>query len=207
MANEIVSCSKSNRFTVSIAVLLNKEYVWPFAKGYIEFLQNYSYYYNNLPTHKRANINRALFSISSMAISTMLLYATYALVGGDDDKKKLDNFWVASTIYQLSAIQTELFETTPFGWATFYLRSKRNIMASERSITDLAAFFYYTMLYPFQTDKQRNYQTGMYKGDSKAEIRLEKAIPLWRQIHNFEYLSATINYYHMYNPILNLVGN
>jgi hypothetical protein len=177
------------------------------AKGYIEFIQNISYYYHKLPSHERANVVRTLVSLTSMAMASVLLWATYGILGGDDDDELVKTWIASAVIYQLSAIQTELFETTRFGWATFYLRTKRNIMASERSLTDLASFFYYMFLYPFQTEEERYYQRGMYSDQLKMAVKLNKSVPLIRQIQTEMHLSSTINYYQMYNPIVNLIGN
>lgn len=179
------------------------------AKGYIEYLQNISYYYNKLPSHQKANVFRAVSQITSLCIASVLLYAAYAAMGSDDDDKKkaLNNWWVANTVYQLSSIQNELFDTTRLSWIPQYKRTRKSFMASERSLTDLASFMYYTMIYPFQDDKERTYQRGIYKGESKAMVHLKKSIPLVRQLQTGEHLSSTINFYQMYNPIYNLIPN
>lgn len=179
------------------------------AKGYIEYLQNISYYYNKLPSHQKANVMRAIAQISSLCIASVLLYAAYAAMGSDDDDKKkaLQNWWVANTVYQLSAIQSEIFDTTRLGWIPQYKRTRRNFMASERAMTDLASFLYYSMIYPFQDDKHRYYQRGIYKDESKAMVHLEKSIPLVRQLQVGSHLSNTISFYQMYNPIYNLIPN
>lgn len=175
------------------------------AAGYIEFLRNVSYYYNVLPKHQQANIRRSIANIFSMAIASCLLYLAYLAVGDDEDK--MAAWWAKYSIYLLSALQTEFFETTRIGWVTFYTRTKRNIMPAERSLTDLAKFFYYVMIYPFQSDEARVYQRGPYKDDYKAEVYLKKSVPLYRQIQTQQNLGNQISYYQMYNPLLNLIGN
>ena len=176
------------------------------AQGYMDYMTNISYYYNMLPKHEQQGVKRTLAQIAGIALFTSIIYAAYAGMGGDKEKDKYNNGVMANVIYQLSSIQSELIETTVIGWGSFYARSKKNIVPAERSITDLGGFFYYGILYPFRDDDQNLYQTGIYKGESKALVRLKKLTPGLRQIQTQQHLGNTISYYNMYNPVYNILG-
>ena len=134
-----------------------------------------------------------------------MLYGIYAALGGDDDKYK--TMWASNAVYQLSALQTDLMQTTALGWSTFYKRRKQYVAPAERTINDMISFLQYAIIYPFETPKERIYQRGIYKGKEKVDVYFNKIVPLARQIQTQTHMGSMISYYQMYNPLLNLWGN
>jgi hypothetical protein len=176
------------------------------AKGYIDFIGNVSFYYHMLPKHEQANVMRTLAQMIGIAMLSTALYAIYHGLGSDDDKDKYNNFLISNTIYQLAAIQTELTDTTMIGWGFFYKRTKQNVVPIERTLTDLASFFYYAFAYPFMNESDRYYERGIYKGETKVSVKFNKVVPGIRQIQNASHMSNVISFYQMYNPLYNVFG-
>ena len=179
------------------------------AKGYMDFLTNVSYNYNILPPHEQKNIRRSLVQIGGIALVSALLYgAARGLVNAkkkdNDDGFNLELEAWNNTVYTLYAVQNEMVDTTLAGWGSFYLRTKKNVAPIEQTIMNLSSFFYYGILYPFRTDKDNVYKTGVYKGQTKAVVAAKKVTPMLRQIQTQQYLGNTIQFYQMYNPIYNV---
>lgn len=173
--------------------------------GYMDFLGNVKFYYHLLPPHQQANVRRTIAQIAALTTFSTLIYAAMMAVGGGDDKKR---GWLANNaIYILSGIQSELYDTSAPGWLSFILRTKKNIAPAERTITDLTKAVYYTMVAPISLEQKRIYQTGIYKGESKAAVNWKKVIPGVRQLQTGQHLENTINYYQMYNPLYNAIGS
>ena len=138
--------------------------------------------------------------------TSLALFAVAKLAGADDDKKQ--GQLALLTIYELSRLQTDLMQTLPvLGWFSFYKQRKTNIVPAERTITDIARLMYYTTIYPFQDQDNREYQRGLYNGETKVSVVAKRLIPGVRQWQSQKHLGASISYYQMYNPMQNLLSD
>jgi len=168
-----------------------------------EFFSNIGFYYNMLSDHEQANIRRtAQFAVNATLITGALLLAGIAY---DPDKDK-DKFFKPRSwfIYQLAGLQTEYLDLIPvYGWATFYNQTKTSTVPMEMQLTNLAKLMKDMSAYPLQSEEDRLVKAGVYKGESKIKMDIEKATPILRQWHKEEYLSQSINYYGMFNIFVN----
>lgn len=172
--------------------------------GYMDFLGNVKFYYHLLPPHQQANVRRSIAQIAALTLFSTLIYAAMMAAGGDDDKER--GVIMNNIIYALSGTQSEIYDTTLPGWLAFIMRTKKTVAPAERTITDLTKAVYYTMVSPITLEQKRVYETGIYKGESKAAVNWMKVIPGLRQVQNMQHLESTINYYQMYNPLYNAIG-
>ena len=172
-------------------------------KAYGDFFHNYKFLYNNLSPVERANLKRTAYMFVNLTVITGLLF----LVGkgydpDDEDDSVLKPY--SSLVNLVSGLQTEYVDMLPYyGWAKFYKRTKQSTVPMERQIGSISNLIYDTFAYPWRDESERVYSRGMYAGQSKIGIDIEKSIPGYRQWHKQVYLNSSISYYGMYNPIVN----
>ena len=171
-----------------------------------EFFKNISFYYNMLSAHEQANIKRtAQFAANALLITGALFMAG---LGYDPDKDK-DKFFKPHSwfIYQLAGLQTEYLDLIPvIGWATFYKQTKTSTVPMEMQLVNLSKLCGDVAGLTYRSDADKLVKAGIYRGESKVKIDLEKSIPVLRQWHKEHYLSQSINYYGMFNPFVNSGG-
>ena len=146
--------------------------------------------------------------IANTVLTTVSLFIAGAAykAGGKEEKDKLFKP-LSWTVYNVASLQTEHMDLIPiYGWAQFYRRTKQNVVPVEKQIGDLVKLLYDITATPFRTYEQKVHKAGIYKGKSKIEIDLEKAIPMYRQIHKEMYMNSSIDYYNMANPIFNIIN-
>ena len=177
-------------------------------KAQINFLQNLKYEYALLNTVEKANVDRSIQFIKNTILTTAALFVAGAAykAGGADEKKKIFKP-LSWTVYNMASLQTEHMDLVPvYGWFMFYKRTKQNVVPVEKQIGDLTKLLYDITATPFRTEEQKVHKAGIYKDKSKIQIDLEKAIPMYRQVHKEMYMTSSIDYYNMANPIFNLVN-
>lgn len=168
-------------------------------QGYGTFLTNARVHWKELSLQDRQNAMRAVQNLANIVTVGGLLTLISALSGdGEDDEQ---TYAMALAIYELNAVFTETAEFVPvIGWAGTLTRTKQYTMASERVLFEWMKLAKLIGLYPLQDDYTRQYQQGIYKGQSKLFVSGMKNIPIVRQGHKFAYIPAYTSWYKLYNP-------
>lgn len=171
-------------------------------KTYLHFAKNIKFYYAMLTPTQKANVDRTIMFMTILTALTALTFAAGIGYGDDDEEEGKLRDWA---LYNLSGLQTEYMEVLPYyGWYAFYKRTKQSPFPAEKQLDGLIGLLENSIMYPIREDKENVYQRGQYQGKSKLEVSAFKAVPIARQIQKEMYLSASINYYGMFNPFVTL---
>ena len=170
-------------------------------------IENIKLEYAMLSEQQKGNVRSALQFMLNLAVISMVLFVAGGGFDKDKDKKKfgkIQSWW----INDFAGLQTEYMDVIPFyGWATFYSRAKQHPFPLEKTIGDLGKLMYDMGMYSFRTPEGRVYKSGVYAGESKIEIGLEKSIPIYRQFHKEKYMQQNINFYKQYNQAFNIMSD
>lgn len=176
-------------------------------KGFSDTLLHYKLNYNLLSNTEKANVRKGVQFIINTGIITITLFGAGLMYGGGDDEK--DKFLKPKSylVYNLAGLQTEHTDLIPFyGWIQFYKRTKQSAVPMERTLTDVGKLIWDTIGLTWRTPEEQIHKTGVYKGESKLHIDIEKAIPVYKQFHKNAYMTNSINYYNMNNWVYNVMN-
>lgn len=165
---------------------------WRSCVSLVEMLRNYdgkwqeafnpkSEFWKEVPEHVKRNLMFDAFDI----IKLTLLFAIGAVLKGIADDISEDDAnqkrWMNFIAYTASRLRFEEQMFNPiFGWVQMG-EFVKNPAAMSNTLTTFAEAMYLTAEFPFQTDDERNYKNGVFKGKSKAGHQIQKLIPIWRQ--------------------------
>lgn len=172
--------------------------------GLLYWFKDINFRYNTLPQAQKANIKRAMFNFTTLVGLSLVAASLYA--AKDDDDELDENLFFALACYTIYGVQTELYETSPWGLYSFYKRTMEAPIPFETSISNVLNLAYWTLIAPMIVDDEEMlYDRGTYKDEDKRWIAFKKTIPLFNQYNKMFYLPKNNTYYMQQNPILQMI--
>ena len=171
-------------------------------KNYIEFATHIRTNWNMLPESERANIKRALGDMAGVMSALCLAIGLQVLGGDDDDNGILWNL----AMYEADRLASESFMYNPMGAASEFKKLWSSPVAAQTGISDLLSTAGLISQYIIQGDDfDPYYQSGLYAGENKLEIKLKRNIPMYHGINMLERLTRSNKYYKLGDNMLTIV--
>ena len=171
-------------------------------KNYVEFATHIRTNWNMLPESERANIKRALGDMAGVMSALCLAIGLQVLGGDDDDNGLLYNL----AMYEADRLASESFMYNPLGAASEFKKLWSSPVAVQTGISDLLNTAGLISQYIIQGDDfDPYYQSGLYAGENKLEIKLKRNIPMYHGINMLERLTRSNKYYKLGDNMLTIV--
>ena len=142
--------------------------------------------WNGLSEHQQKNLKTDLAELlmvgSFLVMSYLIKSAAKGLSSSQDPNKKK---FLNMLSYTFSAVGKEQGSMDPVFGIWNIGDMIKDPMAISPIIKGLAQALLDTVEYPFQDDKHRHYQKGVFKGNSKAMEDWKKMIPVLKQLHRW----------------------
>lgn len=148
----------------------------------------YKLQWHKMSEFQRANVRRTLVELSFLSAAYLTLNIARALAEDDEELKsnKIFNMFM----YQTDRLWAEIFTYFPiFGWFGESRKILRSPTASYSLVNNTAQLTKNILLYPFRTEDERLYTSGVRYGEDKVTSGVTRLIPFWNQldrVHNLE---------------------
>ena len=170
-------------------------------RNYVEFATNIRTNWNMIPESERGNIKRALGDFAGV-LSAICLAIGLHCIGDDDD----DSFVYNLFMYEADRLASESFMYNPIGLYSEGKKLWSSPVAAQSSITDLMSTAGFIAQYMIQGDDfDPYYQSGLYAGENKLEVKLKRNIPVYHSINMLERLNRNNKYYKLGDNMLSIV--
>lgn len=171
-------------------------------RNYVEFATHIRTNWNMIPESERANIRRALGDMVGVMSALCLAIGLQVLGGDDDDNGLLYNL----AMYEADRLASESFMYNPLGAASEFKKLWSSPVAVQTGISDLLSTVGLISQYIIQGDDfDPYYQSGLYAGENKLEIKLKRNIPMYHGINMLERLTRSNKYYKLGDNMLTIV--
>lgn len=169
-------------------------------KWQLQALANIKYYYNTLNIHEQAAVDRWVKHTSIISAVGVLAGLLLAMKPDDDDE---ESFAYTLAMYELSAWFKEIVEPVPlYGWYSTYQSVRDKPFVSENILSNAYKVLYGSTIGLFLDDEKMIYQRGIYKGESKTKVALEKLVPFMKEYNKWINLKSSMQLYNYYNPFI-----
>lgn len=165
-------------------------------KSFIDTFINFRFNYKMLPDWQQHNLRRILGD--SIAIASAILMAIVLhLATDDDDEEVINSTWYNLILYQADRWATESRAYTPWGFVTEAKTLYSSPIAALSGPKDL--FKAMSLIIDAMIDPEFDpvYDRGLYKGQNKFTILLERNIPLLRVIRRLQNLDKNNQFYRL----------
>lgn len=170
-------------------------------RNYVEFATHIRTNWNMIPESERGNIKRALGDFAGV-LSAVCLAIGLHCIGDDDD----DSFVYNLFMYEADRLASESFMYNPIGLYSEGKKLWSSPVAAQSSITDLMSTAGFIAQYMIQGDDfDPYYQSGLYAGENKLEVKLKRNIPVYHSINMLERLNRNNKYYKLGDNMLSIV--
>lgn len=172
-------------------------------KDMARFLVNIRLHWHTLNDQERANVKRTLLEYAAFCTAVGLVTVAKSMKGDDDEPP----YALLLTLYQLDRTATELTTYVPLaiapgfiggGWfneAKKLLKSPAATFGTMEAIIKLGKNI---LAYPFIDEEETMYQGGVYSGESKINVQIQKLIPIWNQTQRLAHLAQNYKYYKLF---------
>lgn len=165
-------------------------------KSFIDTFINFRFNYRMLPDWQRHNLHRILGD--SIAIASAILMAIVLhLATDDDDEEVINSTWYNLILYQADRWATESRAYTPWGFVAEAKTLYSSPIAALSGPKDL--FKAMSLIIDAMIDPEFDpvYDRGLYKGQNKFTVLLERNIPLLRVIRRLQNLDKNNQFYRL----------
>lgn len=169
--------------------------------NYVEFATNIRTNWNMIPESERSNIKRALGDFAGV-LSALCLAIGLHCIGDADDEGLIYNL----AMYEADRLASESFMYNPLGLYSEGKKLWSSPIAAQSSITDLMSICGLIAQYMLQGDEfDPYYQTGLYAGENKLEVKLKRNIPIYHSWNMLQRLNRSNKYYKLGDNMLSIV--
>lgn len=165
-------------------------------KSFIDTFINFRFNYRMLPDWQRHNLHRILGD--SIAIASAILMAIVLhLATDDDDEEVINSTWYNLILYQADRWATESRAYTPWGFVAEAKTLYSSPIAALSGPKDL--FKAMSLIIDAMIDPEFDpvYDRGLYNGQNKFTVLLERNIPLLRVIRRLQNLDKNNQFYRL----------
>ena len=147
-------------------------------------------YWGTLDDFEKANIKRASRELGLLLATIVVGKILSSIKGGDDDED--ESFGYDLLCYQTDRLMSELMFHTPLGMVNEGQKILKSPFAAQSALLDIAKFTGSAVAYPFQSDENRIYQTGMYRDEVKLKVNAFKLIPVLNKYQQLNRINKLI---------------
>ncbi len=168
---------------------------------YLRYFQSLKFHYATMDENSKAKVKIAVSNFIQIAGFTLGTAALLALSGKDDKEQResiRNSRALATLLYFSYSTGSELDQMLPTQLFSTLRKTQQNINATESTVGDLIKLIKTGVTYPFDSEDEREYTRGVYKGEDKLKIDFEKVFPVARQINKIEYVQQYMDWYKQY---------
>lgn len=165
-------------------------------KSFIDTFINFRFNYRMLPDWQQHNLRRILGDSIAIASAILMAIALH-LATDDDDEEVINSTWYNLILYQADRWATESRAYTPWGFVTEAKTLYSSPIAALSGPKDL--FKAMSLIIDAMIDPEFDpvYDRGLYKGQNKFTVLLERNIPLLRVIRRLQNLDKNNQFYRL----------
>lgn len=166
-------------------------------KDYKNFFSNAKLNWDTLDETQKANVKR---SAMELLLTTGVYILGQVLRGMEDDDKELeDSAWFNIMMYQVDRLWTEQMTYSPlYGWFNEGSKMIQSPTASWNMVEDIFKLSFNAFAYPFRSEDERTFRSGVNYGEDKVSVYFRKSIPLYNQIGRIERLKKNNKFYKLF---------
>ncbi|MAG52674.1 MAG: hypothetical protein CMH62_01790 [Nanoarchaeota archaeon] len=166
-------------------------------KDYKNFFSNAKLNWDTLDETQKANVKR---SAMELLLTTGVFLLGQALRGMEDDDKELgETAWFNILMYQVDRLWTEQMTYSPmYGWFNEGSKMIQSPTASWNMVEDVFKLSYNSFAYPFRSEDERIFKSGVNYGEGRVSTYFRKSIPLYNQIGRIERLKKNNKFYKLF---------
>lgn len=157
------------------------------------FTTNIRLYWNTLDDFEQGNVRRALLDMVYLCAVLAAGFVLKSLKPDDDDDENYYGY--DFTVYQVDRLLSELMFYTPFGLINEGQKILKSPAAVQSAAIDIYKTFANLVSYPFVSDEQRIYQSGIYAKDSKLKVNAIKLVPILNKVQQLQRIDKFNKYY------------
>lgn len=172
-------------------------------KDYVDFVLHIRTNWNIIPEYDRANIKRALGDVMGVMSALCTAISLQIIAGGDDKEHSiLYNLFM----YESDRLASESAMYTIPGLMSEGAKLWSSPVAVESGISDVLSSAGLIAQYMIQgEDFDPYYQTGLYAGENKLEVKLKRQIPMYHGIDMVYRLQRSNKYYKLDKNMLSVI--
>jgi predicted nucleic acid-binding protein len=173
------------------------KFTWKMLKDYRNMFTNAKLNWDSLDETQKANVKR---SAMELLLTTSVYVLGQVLRGMEDDDEELaDSMMFNVLMYQVDRLWTEQMTYSPmYGWFNEGSKMIQSPTASWNMVEDIFKLSYNTFAYPFRTEDERVFKSGVNYGDSKISTYFRKSIPLYNQLGRIDRLKKNNKFYKLF---------
>lgn len=143
----------------------------------------------------KANIKRSMFELLALTGTVALGFLLAAIAEGMDDDED-ETTLIDIAIYQQSRLVTEILTYSPlYGWFNESKKIFQSPTATWGIMEDSIKLAHNVFMVPFRDDKEETYSGGIFRGEKKVNVYMNKMIPLWNQYQRYKFLHQSNQYF------------
>ena len=156
------------------------------------FATNVNVYWNTLDDFDKGNIRRVLleqlYLIATIAVAMMLK----GLKPDDDDD---ENFLYDLTVYEIDRLYSNTMMYNPIGLINEGQKILKSPAAAQGTVMDAYKLLSSLVGYPFRSEDERVYKTGVYAKESKIMVNAIKLVPILNKYQQLQRINKLNKYY------------
>ncbi|QDP46413.1 MAG: hypothetical protein GOVbin1709_75 [Prokaryotic dsDNA virus sp.] len=173
------------------------KFTWQLLKDYRNFFSNSKLNWDSLDETQKANVKRSAMELLLLISVILFTQMLKGMEEEDDDLKESKAFNIL--MYQSDRLWTEIATYSPvYGWFNEASKLMQSPTASWNMVEDVYKLAYNTFAYPFRTEKERIFKSGVNYGDDKINTYLRKSVPLYNQVGRWNRLEKHNKFYKLF---------
>lgn len=166
--------------------------------GYKDLIFNSKINWHILSETEKANIRRTGLEMIFLATVIALGFALKRIKGEDDDDDKVKDKILTWALYQSDRLFGEISTFTPFGIVREGNRLFKSPSPVFNTLEDAGKLMTALIAYPFRTDEEREFKSGIYHGQDRVKIYFNDMLPVINQIQRLSNLSENNQRYNIF---------
>ncbi len=183
--------------------LAAEKYVKHLGKNIALYISNVNLYYSALSEAEKSSIKRVASEMMVVSTLITIIPLLLTIIKGDDDEEQsfVNSFTTPSGFakwmeYQSDRMVSEMLTYYPWGVINESRKLFRTPFASMSSIETAGSILSNALMYFPRDEDERVYKGGLFNGEDKLTVSLEKAAPLYNQFaFKFDHIGK---YYKLY---------
>lgn len=172
-------------------------------KSYFDLITHARLNYNTMTEYDKANIRRALTNACGV-LSAICLAIALRCIWDDEDEQ---GFMFNLMMYEADRLASETAMYNPVGLLAEGKKLWSSPVASINGCVDMLATMGLIGQYIIQGDDfEPEYKTGLYRGENKLKVRLERNVPMLHSYRMLQRLKRSNRYYKLGNDMLGFVN-
>lgn len=169
-------------------------------KYQLQTLAQARFFYDTLSIEEKAAFDKWVKHITFIALTGVIIGLLLGLKG---DKDEDESFAYNFLMYELASYYKEIVEPVPiYGWHSTTQQFLKSPFVGYKFVENAYKVLYGITVGLFIDDDKMIYKRGIYKGQSKTLVALQKMLPFIREYKKWVNLKSTMGIYNYYNPFI-----